>query len=370
MSLDFQPILKGVFLFLGVLLLIVSVFQFFFGNKKNYPLAFLLLIAAIGFFKGILWEYFYQNSFFLIFVAGIKEVFIGALLFFHIKTKRTELHIKEVLLHLALPILIYLTYIIKVIFFYNSSSSFNINFYLYLTFFLFFYFILYIILSFCEYKKIVPVVVSKVSKTTYWFLFIYIIPHFLSIVTSLLVMIHFDLFPDNLFMKDVVINMWVKSFGVFISKPLTIISCLFIIGYAFIEIPFFKSFFYPKDILYNKRVIEAKSDIELKLNNYFNEQKQYKNKELTINQCCKELGCSKKELNDYLKIHEKATFTGYLNYFRVSEFKLLIQRKENEIYDINSIAEMAGFKSRATFYRVFKEIEGITPSEFKNNKQL
>ena len=104
-----------------------------------------------------------------------------------------------------------------------------------------------------------------------------------------------------------------------------------------------------------------------KLETYFKREKNFKNKELTIDQSCKEMDCSKKELTDYLKLFEKTTFTAYLNQLRISEFKDLLKDKENAIYDINSIAEMAGFKSRATFYRVFKELEGITPTAYKNS---
>lgn len=112
-------------------------------------------------------------------------------------------------------------------------------------------------------------------------------------------------------------------------------------------------------------MIEGISNMKEKLETYFGREKNFTNKELTIDQSCKEMDCSKKELTDYLKLYEQTTFAAYLNQLRISEFKRLLEEKENAIYDINSIAEMAGFKSRATFYRVFKELEGMTPTAYK-----
>ncbi len=366
MQLDFLQILSGVFLLLSILLLSSSILQFVYGNKKNLALAFLCLIIAIGFLKNILWQYFYNNALFLIFIGGIKEVFIGPLLFFHVKMKRTKLYNKEVFLHFALPIIIYSAYIIKVLFFYNSSSLFNTQFYFFLTILLFFHYILYFILSYKEYLKISTLVISKVSKTVFLFLIIYILPNFLLILSTLLLMISYNLLPNNVFMKDIIIGVWVKNFGAFITRPLAVISNLFIIGYAFIEIPFFKSLFYPKNILHNQGAINSISELKSKIDLYFNELKKFKNKTLTIDKCSEDLEITKKELIDYFKVSEKVTFNEFVNTYRVNEFKSLLSNSDNNIYDINSLSEMAGFKSRSTFYRVFKDIEGITPTQYKS----
>ena len=46
----------------------------------------------------------------------------------------------------------------------------------------------------------------------------------------------------------------------------------------------------------------------------------------------------------------------------------LIEKNEHLKYNLDSLASFSGFNSKSTFYRVFKELEGITPSEFISEK--
>lgn len=352
---------------ISILLIISSILQFIYGSKKNYALAFLCLIIAINFIKTFLWKEFYDNVLFLIFLGGVKEVFIGPLLLFHIRLKSKPIHTREILYHLTLPIIIYLIYIIKVIFFYGSHNPFNTEFYSVFTYFMFFHYMIYFRWSYIEYKTVRNLVIPKVSKTILLFLVFYIIPLLLQIVLGLIWTISIDIFPEDHFILEVVLKKWIVQFSSLIMVPINIISRLFIFLYAFIEIPFFKRFFYPKNILLDINAQENSNDIQEKIHIYFNLKKIYKNPKLTINECSAKLGCSEKELKDFLKIYKNTTFTKLLNEYRIQEFKSLLSDSINDIYDINSLAELAGFKSRATFYRIFKEVEGVTPTQYKSS---
>ncbi len=48
---------------------------------------------------------------------------------------------------------------------------------------------------------------------------------------------------------------------------------------------------------------------------------------------------------------------------------MLIDENYNNL-TLTAIGKMAGFKSSATFYRVFKQKTGVTPSFFMKNKNL
>jgi AraC-like DNA-binding protein len=89
---------------------------------------------------------------------------------------------------------------------------------------------------------------------------------------------------------------------------------------------------------------------------------------LTLEETARELQVSKKQLSAYLNQIANQSFIHYINSLRIATFKELLQAPESSRYDMASIAQMAGFSSKATFNRVFKEQEGITPSQFK--KQL
>jgi AraC-like DNA-binding protein len=97
----------------------------------------------------------------------------------------------------------------------------------------------------------------------------------------------------------------------------------------------------------------------------FYRKKIYKDVNLTLEKTLDILDITKKELSYYLDKNKFANFSDFVNTLRVKEFKELIHSGEyNNKYDLVSIAYLAGFNSKATFYRVFKKIEGITPSKY------
>ena len=365
---SFHPVVNGIFLLLGILLLVSSTLQFVYGTKKNYALAFLCLITSLWFFRRFFWDAMANYRFVYFLLGGTIEVFIAPLVYFHVKMKRTVITTKEVLKHLALPILIYVGFLVLAFLFNEFYRSISRECTYGLTWYVFICFLLYFTWSFKELNRhIKPFVIPKVYKTVFWFLVIYTIPFTFNLLISIVSLGILWYSPEgSTFLRQTVNGTWIFYMDWNLLKPLLFIRAIFLVFYGFVEIPFFKSLFYPKEIMYDKRVIEGNSDLEEKLHQYLNEEKRYTNKDLTIEDCCRDIGCSKKELNDYLKVYKNLTFTAYLNEFRISEFKGLINSKENAIYDINSIAQMAGFNSRATFYRVFKELEGITPTQYKN----
>ena len=57
-------------------------------------------------------------------------------------------------------------------------------------------------------------------------------------------------------------------------------------------------------------------------------------------------------------------FSGMMNRYRVNEARRLILEGKPDT-SLNDIALQAGFTNRISFYRQFKEITGISPSEFR-----
>jgi AraC-like DNA-binding protein len=58
------------------------------------------------------------------------------------------------------------------------------------------------------------------------------------------------------------------------------------------------------------------------------------------------------------------SFYDYVNRYRVDEFKAIVAAYGVDTLTLSALAEKAGFSSRASFFRHFKEIEGITPGEY------
>ncbi|CAM1363959.1 conserved membrane hypothetical protein [Tenacibaculum litopenaei] len=96
------------------------------------------------------------------------------------------------------------------------------------------------------------------------------------------------------------------------------------------------------------------------------EHKIYTNPNLTIKSLSEQLTVRERELSNLINNCTKKNFHQFINQFRVLEFKRLIASDKAVQYSILGLARDAGFSSKSTFYKVFKELEGLTPSEYKN----
>lgn len=96
--------------------------------------------------------------------------------------------------------------------------------------------------------------------------------------------------------------------------------------------------------------------------------KLYLNQELTLRLLAQQVGVNEKKLSAWINQFTESNFYHLINQYRVAEFKTQLNLPENENFSLLGIAQNAGFRNKSTFYKVFKELEGITPNDFK--KQL
>lgn len=115
---------------------------------------------------------------------------------------------------------------------------------------------------------------------------------------------------------------------------------------------------------------EQKNDylqLEASLNKTMHEQKPYLDEELTLSKLASYLNTTDKKLSQLLNQHIDITFYSYINFFRLEEFKRRIQSNDFKDITIEGIAKDCGFKSKASFYRLFKKEMGLSPSEYKKS---
>ncbi|MBJ6368964.1 helix-turn-helix domain-containing protein [Snuella sedimenti] len=93
----------------------------------------------------------------------------------------------------------------------------------------------------------------------------------------------------------------------------------------------------------------------------------YLNNECSIQDIITVSESSEEETNRLFSKSEYGSLINYLNSLRVEAFKQQLQDPKNEAYTMISIAEQCGFSSKTSFYRTFKAITNITPSEYKNS---
>jgi AraC-like DNA-binding protein len=67
---------------------------------------------------------------------------------------------------------------------------------------------------------------------------------------------------------------------------------------------------------------------------------------------------------------EEKTFYDYINGKRIEEFKKMILRPENQKYTIVGLAYDCGFNSKTAFYRNFKNVTGLSPTQYLQQQNI
>ena len=93
---------------------------------------------------------------------------------------------------------------------------------------------------------------------------------------------------------------------------------------------------------------------------YLEHEKPYLNPKLSIGDVAAKLDCTETELSQLLNNHMNVNFSNFINVYRVNEIKKRLK----------ALSEQCGFSSKATFYRVFKNVTGMTPLEYCKKQNL
>ena len=90
----------------------------------------------------------------------------------------------------------------------------------------------------------------------------------------------------------------------------------------------------------------------------------YLDHELNLGTVAKELGLSRKQVSAAINAYYGTNFKRFVNEYRVGEFKELVLQGRNKDMTLFGLALECGFNSKATFNRVFKQIEGVAPNVY------
>jgi len=113
----------------------------------------------------------------------------------------------------------------------------------------------------------------------------------------------------------------------------------------------------------NKSIIG--SEIIDRLDNLMDRDKLYINQDLNLQDLSKALNISRNQLSYALNNYKNQNFYDYIHSLRLGEAKARMLDSKYAHYSIISIAYDSGFNSKTVFYRIFKETENITPSEYR-----
>ncbi len=92
----------------------------------------------------------------------------------------------------------------------------------------------------------------------------------------------------------------------------------------------------------------------------------YLNPDLNLAMLSKYTNIPAKTISAVVNQHLNKSFNEFVNEYRVEAFKERVQQPRMNSLTFAGIASECGFNSQATFQRTFKQVTGLSPSEFKN----
>lgn len=123
-----------------------------------------------------------------------------------------------------------------------------------------------------------------------------------------------------------------------------------------------------KEVLFDDHEYTKGNDTEKlneKLLELFQNKAVYKNVDLKITQVSEMLHTNRTYISKHINTNFSCTFNDFVNHYRIEEAKRLLTDESTRNFSLNFISEKSGFGSMGTFMRVFKEVEGITPGQFR-----
>ncbi|MCL3782558.1 AraC family transcriptional regulator [Prolixibacteraceae bacterium JC049] len=106
------------------------------------------------------------------------------------------------------------------------------------------------------------------------------------------------------------------------------------------------------------------------LDNYLLTEKAITDSTLTAKKVADHLQMPTNDFNHLVELQYGQSFNDLLNNYRVEAFKEALSKPENSDFTLLAIAESCGFSSKSSFYRTFKKLTGLTPTEFQAQLKL
>ncbi len=107
------------------------------------------------------------------------------------------------------------------------------------------------------------------------------------------------------------------------------------------------------------------SGLTQKIQHCLNVDKLYLNQNLNLRDLANALFIKEKVLSTHINQELNTSFYELINYSRVEEFKSQI--KTNHNLTVMGVANTCGFKSKTSFYRIFKKATGQTPAQYQKS---
>lgn len=357
-----ENLLRGIQFLLGLQLLVVAILHLVYRAKVTHTiLAFLCLILGLWFFKKVFYGYWQDHFLLFVLIGPGKPIFVGPLLLLYYRSFRGKLVFKTIFKLALVPAIYYITLLIVRFFLIEKIPGTNYAVTHLFSGSVFIIFLSYFLLTRRELvketqKRVLPKAYKKVMVLFYSLYFFLLQIPIWDMIRNLLTQLEFSNTSAIIFIVSK-ISTGIYGYLYFLAY--------FLFIYGLSELTFFKRLFLPQDVSIHGNTLKNKQQLDELMERYFEQEKIYMKTDLSIRSCAAIFKVPTKELTDYFKLTHRGGFKDYINALRVNEFKTLLQNEQFAHYDLVGLAKECGFKSKSTFFRVFKEIEGVTPNEYK-----
>ncbi len=108
------------------------------------------------------------------------------------------------------------------------------------------------------------------------------------------------------------------------------------------------------------------SELVEKFEKLLHEKELFKDPDLTVQKLAKKMGTNVKDLSQTINGHYGIPFRTLINDKRIELAKHMLIDEKYANYSMVGIAETVGYANKSSFYKHFKEIAGVTPSNFQS----
>ena len=116
------------------------------------------------------------------------------------------------------------------------------------------------------------------------------------------------------------------------------------------------------DVEISKQDDLASNSLGPKIESYFQQEKAFLNPKLRLSDVVKAVGSNRSYVSNYFNQDLNTTFFDYVNGLRV-EYACELLSSTSDSVDV--VAMNSGFNSPSTFYRVFQQVKGCTPANYR-----
>lgn len=113
-----------------------------------------------------------------------------------------------------------------------------------------------------------------------------------------------------------------------------------------------------------KNVLDKFDSLYRAILSYFEEKKPYQNSNFNIYMLAEELNTNRTYISNALNQKGNINFHTLINTYRIKQVKDNLDNRDYKRYTLKHISTQAGFKYQTTFNTIFKEVVGVSPSEY------